>query len=93
MHPESRAACARDSIHMTDHTTHDDDKDRDDAARAEHGYRNEVSWDGGKGRQPYANQGDEEKGPPNGWPEVEGGDRGDASGRTLEQLEEVRKKP
>ena len=61
--------------------------------RAEHGYRNEVSWDGGKGRQPYANQGDEEKGPPNGWPETENGDRGDASGRTLDQLEEVRKKP
>ncbi|MES2940504.1 MAG: hypothetical protein V4864_22690 [Pseudomonadota bacterium] len=67
-------------------------------ARAEHGYRNEVSWDGGKGRQPYANQAEaegeeKEKGQPAGWPETEGGDRGEASGRTLEQMEEVRKKP
>ena len=30
--------------------------------RAAHGYRNEVSWDGGKGRQPYSNQGTEEQG-------------------------------
>ena len=32
------------------------------APRAQHGYRNEVSWDGGKGRQPYTNQ--EEELPP-----------------------------
>jgi hypothetical protein len=69
----------------------------DDKPRAEHGYRNEVSWDKGKGRQPYANQqdgeGEQEKDQPAGWPETEGGDRGDASGRTLEQMEEVRKLP
>jgi hypothetical protein len=60
--------------------------------RAQHGYRNEVSWDGGKGRQPYTNQGDEETGPATA-KEFEGGNAGDASGRTMEQLEQLKQKP
>lgn len=75
--------------------TDNDRKDPGEAAgdgRAQHGYRNEVSWDGGKGRQPYANQGSEEQGSAAA-PEVEAGNRGDASGRNLDQLEEVDGKP
>jgi hypothetical protein len=60
--------------------------------RAAHGYRNEVSWDGGKGRQPYTNQGAEEQGPASAR-EYEAGDAGDIAGRNLEQLEAVKKKP
>lgn len=59
--------------------------------RAAHGYRNEVSWDGGQGRQPYTNQ-EEEIGPATA-KEFEGGDAGEASGRTIEQLEELRRRP
>lgn len=69
-------------------------KDPGEAAgdgHAQHGYRNEVSWDGGKGRQPYTNQ-EEELGPAAGR-EAEGGTAGDASGRTIEQLEELKRKP
>lgn len=58
---------------------------------AQHGYRNEVSWDQGRGRQPYANQ--EEAIGPAAAPEAEGGSRGDASGRTIEQLEDLKRKP
>ncbi|HSV80460.1 MAG TPA: hypothetical protein VLK85_14795 [Ramlibacter sp.] len=57
--------------------------------KALHGTPSEVSWDGGAGRQPYANQGAEEQGPA-GAPETEAGNRGDASGRNREQLEQVR---
>jgi hypothetical protein len=60
--------------------------------RAAHGYRNEVSWEGGKGRQPYTNQGDEELGPATAR-EYEAGDAGDAAGRNAEQLDEVKRKP
>lgn len=59
---------------------------------AAHGGRTEVNWDGGKGRQRYANRGEDEA-PPAGGPEAEAGDRGDASGRNLEQLEQVKKVP
>jgi hypothetical protein len=59
--------------------------------RAQHGYQNEVSWDGGKGGQPYANQGDAEQGPATA-KETEGGNRGEASGRNLEQLEELKRR-
>ena len=48
--------------------------------KALHGSPSEVSWDGGAGRQPYANQGAEEQGPA-GAPETEAGNRGAASGR------------
>ena len=60
--------------------------------QARHGGRTEVNWDGGKGRQRYANQGDSEAPPPAGT-EAEAGDRGAASGRNLEQLQEVKKLP
>ena len=63
-----------------------------EAGRAQHGYRNEVSWDGGKGRQPYANQGDGEQGPGTAH-ETEGGNRGSASGRNSEQLEQIQRTP
>ena len=61
-------------------------------ARAAHGYRNEVSWDAGEGRQPYANQGEEEQGPVTAGG-YQGGNRGALSGRNLEQLEEAKRKP
>lgn len=60
--------------------------------KAEHGTPTEVSWDDGAGHQPYANQGPEEAGP-NPASEVSEGDRGELSGRNLEQLEQVKKKP
>lgn len=65
--------------------------------QARHGSRTEVNWEGGRGSEPYANQGAEEQRPATaGKPvggEFEAGDRGDYSGRNLEQLEEVKKKP
>jgi hypothetical protein len=60
--------------------------------KAEHGTPTEVSWDDGAGHQPYANQGPEEADPTPGG-EVSEGDRGELSGRNLEQLEQVKKKP
>lgn len=57
---------------------------------AQHGYRNEVNWDGGKGRQPYTNQ-EEELGPA-AMPEFEGGDAGDTARRNIEQLRDVKQK-
>jgi hypothetical protein len=62
-----------------------------ETGRAQHGYRNEVTWDGGKGRQPYTNQ-EEEKGPAAAH-ETEAGNRGSASGRNIEQLEQLKRKP
>jgi hypothetical protein len=62
------------------------------AGKAEHGMPSEVSWDDGAGRQPYANQGPEEAEQTSGG-EVQEGDRGELSGRNLEQLEQVKKKP
>jgi len=59
---------------------------------AKHGYRNEVSWDGGQGRQPYSNQGEEEQGP-DAMPEPEAGNAGAAAGRNIEQLEAIKRKP
>jgi hypothetical protein len=64
-----------------------------EAGKAEHGAPSEVSWNTGAGRQPYANQGAEEAEEPNPGNEVSEGDRGELSGRNLEQLEQVRKKP
>jgi hypothetical protein len=62
--------------------------------KAEHGYRNEVSWEGGKGRQPYVNQEGDGAGPPGGGTEeYPAGDRGDRSGRNAEQFEQVKKMP
>jgi hypothetical protein len=63
-------------------------------AKGEHGAPSEVTWDGGAGRQPYANQGPREGEEPNASDdEVAEGDRGELSGRNQEQLDEVRKKP
>lgn len=74
----------------------DDNGASDEGTRApgaEHGGPSEVTWEEGRGRQPYANQGDEEAGPVGGGDEFEAGDRGELSGRTQEQLDEVTKKP
>jgi hypothetical protein len=60
--------------------------------KAEHGTPSEVTWDHGKGRQPYSNQGPVEADEP-GPAEVPEGDRGEASGRNAEQLDQVRKLP
>lgn len=57
--------------------------------RAEHGYRNEVTWDEGKGRQPYANQGEVE-GRTSAAPQAQGGNAGEAAGRNDEQMEAVK---
>jgi hypothetical protein len=76
---------------MNEHEAKDPGEAEGDG-RAKHGYRNEVSWDGGKGRQPYTNQGSEEQGT-DAAPEAEAGNRGDASGRNLEQLEQAKQKP
>ncbi len=60
---------------------------------AAHGYRNEVNWDGGAGRQPYSNQGEEESPPPYPGNEFAEGDRGAASGANIDQIEQVKRKP
>ena len=60
-------------------------------SKAEHGPKSEVTWDDGKGRQPYANQ--EADIPPAAMPEPEAGNAGDAAGRNLEQLEQVKGRP
>jgi hypothetical protein len=66
--------------------------DKDEDTRPLHGPRNEVTWEGGSGRQPYANHGDEEAAEP-GAPETPEGNRGDLSGRNSEQVDEARGKP
>ena len=60
--------------------------------KAQHGYRNEVSWDEGKGRQPYANRGEEEQAP-DAMPEPEAGNAGDIAGRNVEDMDAVKEKP
>lgn len=62
-------------------------------AKAEHGATSEVSWDGGQGRQPYENQEDARQSGPAPAHEAAEGDRGAASGRNLEQFEQVKRKP
>lgn len=62
-------------------------------AKARHGARSEVNWDGGQGRQPYENQEGAPEGGPAAAHEAAEGDRGAASGRNLEQLEQVKRKP
>ncbi|HKB53807.1 MAG TPA: hypothetical protein VKD22_07380 [Ramlibacter sp.] len=61
-------------------------------AKAEHGARSDVNWDGGKGHEPYENQ-DQAAATAHSGEEVPEGDRGSASGRNLEQLDAVRQKP
>jgi hypothetical protein len=69
----------------------------DTAPKAKHGAPSEVTWEGGSGRQPYVNQqsrdGDAADLPPSHSGEFAEGDRGELSGRNLEQLEKVRKVP
>ncbi|MGZ5194089.1 MAG: hypothetical protein ACXWJM_01690 [Ramlibacter sp.] len=64
----------------------------DKQPKAEHGTPSEVTWDQGKGRQPYSNQGPVEADEP-GSGEIAEGNRGEASGRNAEQLDQVRKMP
>jgi hypothetical protein len=73
------------------HDAHDPGEAAGDGT-AKHGYRNEVSWDGGQGSQPYANQGEQEQGPATAG-EAEAGNRGDASGRTIEQMDAAKREP
>ncbi len=61
--------------------------------RAQHGFRNEVSWDGGTAAQPYGNQGEEEAPSPAAGHEVPEGSRGEHSGQALEQFERARGTP
>lgn len=70
-------------------------KDPGEAAgdgHAAHGYRNEVTWDAGKGRQRYGNRGEEEQ-VTGAAGEFEAGNAGETAGRNMEQLEEVKRKP
>lgn len=69
-------------------------RDQDHAdPKAEHGASSEVTWNDGRGHEPYANQGPAEADPPHGGDEFPEGDRGAASGRNLEQLEAVKGRP
>ena len=64
-----------------------------DEPRAGHGSSTEVIWNGGQGRQPYANQGEKESGPPAASEEFLAGDRGPVSGTTKEQAAEGKGTP
>lgn len=76
---------------MNDSTSGKDQEQ--EQAKAQHGARSEVTWDGGQGRQPYENRESTTAGGTAAAHEVEQGDRGDLSGRNLEQLEQVKRKP
>ena len=69
------------------------DPRKDETPKAQHGARSEVNWDGGQGREPYANQEPAVPDDPAAAGEVSEGDRGELSGRNLEQLERVKSKP
>ncbi len=73
--------------------THGTGSDHRPPDKAEHGYRNEVSWDDGKGFQPYENQGDKEGHEPGPAHDHAQGTRGEHSGTNLEQLEQVKRRP
>ncbi|MBA2964906.1 MULTISPECIES: hypothetical protein [Ramlibacter] len=67
-------------------------------AQARHGYRNEVNWEGGSGRQPYGNQWSGNQGRrampnPAAGGETADGNRRERSGRTQEQLGQIQRKP
>lgn len=64
-----------------------------EGTKAKHGARSEVARADGQGRQPYENQEPASEGGTSAAHEYAQGDRGDASGRNLEQLEEVKRKP
>jgi hypothetical protein len=87
---DARAAFASKETAMKQRT---DGKDAA-AGHAKHGARSEITWEGGSGRQPYSNRGQEEAAEPNAPDdEVPEGDRGDRSGRNLDQLAEAKRKP
>ena len=65
----------------------------EDPAHAAHGAASEVSWPSGRGRQPYTNQGKEETHGTSTARESSEGDRAERSGRNLDQLEAVKRKP
>jgi hypothetical protein len=62
-------------------------------ARAQHGYRNEVSWSSGAGRQPYPNQDADTPDDPAPAGECREGNRGIHSGVTLAQMRALRGTP
>lgn len=64
-----------------------------DPVKAEHGARSEVTWDDGQGRQPYENQAPAVEGGAAASHDFAQGDRGESSGRNVEQLEQVKRKP
>ena len=64
-----------------------------DKPRAGHGPPSEVRWHNGQGRQPYANQGQQEAQEPNCGDRYDSGDRGEHSGTTLEQMERAKGTP
>lgn len=68
-------------------------KDAETVGQARHGYRNEVNWEGGSGRQPYSNQGKREMPSPGAAHAVPEGNRGAKSGTTVDQLAQVKQKP
>ena len=77
------------------------------AAQARHGYRNEVNWESGsgrqedpplghwqlKGRQPYGNRAAEDTTTPAASEDYAVGNRAERSGRHQDQLERVKRKP
>jgi hypothetical protein len=63
------------------------------AGKARHGPRSEVVWSGGAGRQPYGNQESGESAQASGEHEFAAGDRGELSGRNLEQSEKAKGTP
>lgn len=63
----------------------------DPLPHARHGYRNEVTWEGGSGRQPYTNQRPGAPSPGAAQEPVEG-NRGDRSGVTQDQFDQVKSK-
>lgn len=68
-------------------------KQEEASPRAAHGWRSEVVWRSGQGRQPYTNQ---EPGAPQAtgaFAECAQGDRGAHSGVNQQQMREVRRKP
>ena len=64
-----------------------------EAGKADHGAPSELTWRGGTGRQPYGNKGPEAADQRDGGDEFSEGDRDELSGRNLEQLERVKRKP
>jgi len=64
-----------------------------DIAKAKHGPRSEVVWNGGSGHQPYGNQETGEAAQASGAHEFAEGDRGQLSGRNLEQSKKAKGTP